>query len=592
VNKVLTGGLSVLILSLISACTTSTAGNDGAATAGPSPISIAAHADSIYHGGSVITVDDQESIAEAIAVKNGKILAVGSEQELLARHQGQSTRMISLDGATLLPGFIDAHGHFMQVGLAAQSANLLPPPDGVVNSIESLKKALSDHAGSTQAKQLGWIVGNGYDDAQLAEQRHPTAAELDEISTDMPVFAMHQSGHLGALNSVGLKAMGYDENSKDMAGGKIRRKPGSNEPNGVLEEFAYFGAAMALISKITPDMIPSQVASAQKAYVEAGFTTAQEGRAQESDLTAMMAMADAGALDIDVTIYPDPTLATDPDALWAKVKAQASNDYSNRVRVAGIKLSLDGSPQGKTAWFKQPYFVPPEGADKDYAGYPQLKDELLQKWIDLAFDNDVQVLTHLNGDAAIDQLLIAVYVYTKQSGPADRRPVAIHAQTTREDQLDRMKDLGIIPSFMTVHTFYWGDWHRDSVLGPERAARISPQKSALDRGMMFTSHNDAPVTLPNSQMILYSQVNRLTRSEQILGPDQRVGAMDAIRAITRNAAFQLFEEDRKGTLEVGKLADFVILDRNPLTIAPTELLNLKVLQTIKEGKAVYRADEE
>jgi hypothetical protein len=165
----------------------------------------------------------------------------------------------------------------------------------------------------------------------------------------------------------------------------------------------------------------------------------------------------------------------------------------------------------------------------------------------------------------------------------------IHSQTVREDQLDAMKELGIIPSFFGMHTYYWGDWHRDSVLGPERAARISPAASALKRGMIYTQHHDAPVALPSSMMILASQVNRTTRSGQVLGAEQRVSVIDALKSITINAAYQYFEENTKGSLEPGKLADFVVLDKNPLEVQPMAIKDIKVIETIKEGQTIYRA---
>jgi len=189
----------------------------------------------------------------------------------------------------------------------------------------------------------------------------------------------------------------------------------------------------------------------------------------------------------------------------------------------------------------------------------------------------------------MDQFIMAIRAATEKYGKADRRPVMIHAQTVREDQLDAMKELGIIPSFFGMHTYYWGDWHRDSVLGPERAARISPAASTLKRGMIYTQHHDAPVAMPNSLMILASQVNRTTRSGKVLGPEQRVSVMDALKSITINAAYQYFEEDTKGTLEPGKLADLVILEKNPLKVEPTDIKDIKVIETIKEGISIYKA---
>jgi predicted amidohydrolase YtcJ len=183
---------------------------------------------------------------------------------------------------------------------------------------------------------------------------------------------------------------------------------------------------------------------------------------------------------------------------------------------------------------------------------------------------------------------MAIRTATEKHGKAYRRPVMIHAQTVREDQLDEMKELGIITSFFGMHTYYWGDWHRDSVLGPERAARISPAASSLKRSMIYTQHHDAPVALPSSMMVLASQVNK-ARSGQVLGPEQRVSIMDALKSITINAAYQYFEENVKGSLEPGKLADFVILDKNPLEVEPMAIKDIQVVKTIKEGKSIYVA---
>jgi predicted amidohydrolase YtcJ len=198
-------------------------------------------------------------------------------------------------------------------------------------------------------------------------------------------------------------------------------------------------------------------------------------------------------------------------------------------------------------------------------------------------------LAHCNGDAASDQYIAAL----KQAGEPDQlksiRPVMIHAQTVREDQLDEMSRVGIIPSFFSMHTYYWGDWHRDETLGKERAYRISPAVSAMKRNMLWTSHHDAPVALPDSIRILSSCVTRKSRSGDIIGPDQRVSMADAIKALTANAAWQYGEEARKGTLEPGKLADLVILSANPLTIPPDNIMDLKVVETIKEGRTVHKS---
>ncbi len=542
-------------------------------------------ATTIYTGGPIITVNDAQPTAGAIAVKDGRILAVGDREEML-EFRGDATQVVDLGGKTMLPGFIDAHGHVFNVGVQAAAANLLAPPDGQVTDIASLQATLRawTEASPAVVARTGWIIGMGYDDSQLREQRHPTRDDLDAVSKDTPVLVVHQSGHLAVLNSKGLEAFGYSAESVEPAGGTIRRRVGSREPDGLIGGMAWFPHLFSKLGKLGSDDNEALLLAGIDRYAEFGFTTAQEGRATEEAVATEASLAEQGKLTMDVVAYPDIQGAASTIG-----GPFLSKSYTGRFRIGGAKLTLDGSPQGKTAWLTKPYLVPPAGQGKDYAGFPAMTDEAANAFVDQAFKNGWQILVHCNGDAAADQFIRAVRLATVKYGPGDRRPVMVHAQTVREDQLDAMKELGIIPSFFGMHTYYWGDWHRDSVLGPERASRISPAASALKRGMVFTQHHDAPVALPSSIMILFSQVNRVTRSGQALGPDQRVSAMDAIRSITINAAYQYFEERTKGSLEPGKLADLVILDQNPLTVDPMAIMNLKVVETIKEGKTIYRA---
>jgi predicted amidohydrolase YtcJ len=542
-------------------------------------------ADTIYHGGPIVTIDDSNPTAEAVAVKEGKIVAIGSESDVMT-WRGDDTKVVDLEGKTLLPGFMDAHGHVFNTGLQALSANLLARPDGTVNDIAALRLVLGDWLAKNRDgfASTGWIIGFGYDDSQLDEQRHPTRDDLDKVSLTMPVLVIHQSGHLAAINSKGLELSGVTADTADPAGGVYRRYEGSSEPDGVLEEMAFFQIVFSIMGKLSEEQNKGLLLAGINLYASFGFTTAQEGRATTNAVAAMAAAAVANELVMDVVAYPDIQSAADT----IKLPLLASN-YTQRFRIGGAKLSLDGSPQGKTAWLTEPYYVPPTGQDADYRGYPAVTDEQAIAYVDQAFANGWQILVHTNGDAAADQLIMAVRAATEKYGEADRRTVMIHAQTVREDQLDAMKELGIIPSFFGMHTYYWGDWHRDSVLGPERAARISPAASALKRDMVYTQHHDAPVALPNSIMILASQVNRTTRSGQVLGAEQRVAVMDALKSITINAAYQHFEEASKGSIEPGKIADFVILDKNPLDVEPMTLKNIRVIETIKQGKSIYVA---
>lgn len=316
-----------------------------------------------------------------------------------------------------------------------------------------------------------------------------------------------------------------------------------------------------------------------------GFTTGQDGRSDENSNKTWMTLSQSGKMLIDLVSYPDITLPFTESMMQSQWVDQ---DYHGHFRIGGVKLSLDGSPQGKTAYLSKPYYIPPSGQSTDYRGYPALADENVDKYVDRAYANHWQLLVHANGDAASDQMIKSVDKIVAKYGQADRRTVMIHAQTVREDQLDDMKRLAITPSFFGMHAYYWGDWHRDETLGPLRADRISPAVSALRRNMLFTEHHDAPVAFPDAIAILDAVVNRRTRSKDILGPDQRLAIDVALKSITLWAAWQYFEESSKGSIEVGKLADFVVLSDNPMTIDPNQLRTIKVLETIKEGHTIYK----
>ncbi|MFJ7566475.1 amidohydrolase [Herminiimonas sp. NPDC097707] len=545
----------------------------------------APRAEAIYFGGSILTMaGDTPRYAEAVAIRNGKIINVGSKAAAL-QLRDERTRMVNLAGKTLLPGFIDAHGHTWMTGFQKLSANLLPPPDGRASDIPTLLSLLKEWQSKNPVAidKVGWIIGFGYDDSQLAEKRHPTAADLDQVSTEIPIVIIHQSSHLASMNHKALELAGITSASPNPAGGVIRRLADGRTPDGVLEEMAFFAPMFKVLASFDQNASEKIALAGADYYAQFGFTTAQEGRASKQITQTWHKLADEGKLKIDIAAYPD----LQAESTFMS-EAGTKKTYRNHFRIAGVKLSLDGSPQGKTAWLSEPYVHVPLGQPADYRGYPAIpKSDDLQSLVNQAFNNNWQVLAHTNGDAAADALINAVAKAEKRYGKGDRRTVMIHAQTVREDQLDRMKQLGIVPSFFSMHTYYWGDWHRDETLGKDRALRISPTQSALKRGMWFTEHHDAPVALPSSIMILHTTVNRTTRSGAVLGEDQRVSPYIALKSITDWASRQYFEEKSKGTISVGKLADLVILDKDPLKVDPATIRDIKVLETIKEGKTIF-----
>ncbi|WHR56490.1 amidohydrolase [Acinetobacter haemolyticus] len=543
-------------------------------------------AEKLFYGGPILTMEGMTpEYVDALLVKDGKIIFAGPKKQAESLIEARA-QYIDLNNRTLLPSFIDAHSHVNMVGFHQMVANLYPAPDGQVSDIDSLVQVLTQWK-KQNPKVIetmgGWILGNGYDDAQLSEQRHPTATDLDRVSKDQPVMVLHQSGHLASVNHKALALLKIDQNTTNPAGGVIRREANSNVPNGVLEESALFTAIGSIFKDVPAEVMFEIARKGLDAYVKNGFTTVQEGRADQGTTEMWQALAKQNQLPIDVVSYPDITTSQD-----YMLKQGSSRQYDQHFRIGGVKISLDGSPQGKTAWLTQAYVIPPEGKDQNYKGYPAIKDDQqVNQYINLAFEQGWQVLAHANGDAAIDQFISAVKDATTKQGKADRRSVLIHSQTIRDDQLDQLKALDIIPSFFSLHTYYWGDWHRQQTLGETRAAHISPTATALKKNLIFTEHHDAPVVPPHSMMMIDATVNRLTRTNYVLGKNERVSPYFALKSITDWAAYQYFEEQTKGTLTKGKLADLVILEHNPLTVPNRNIKDIQILATYKEGQLIY-----
>jgi predicted amidohydrolase YtcJ len=577
-------------------------------------------ADSIYTNGVIITANDWQPSAEAVAVKDGRILAVGARDQVL-RHQGLSTEVVDLKGRTMIPGFIDGHSHICDYGMLWGYPELNPPPVSDVNAVDDIVAKMRRYIQEKKVPRGVAVFGAGYDDSLLAERRHPTREELDRVSTEHPVVILHTSGHLGVANTLALEKVGFVKDAPDPKGGVVRRDPDTGEPTGVVEEQAVFNFLTLMPPKSEEDRMRTLV-EIQRYYASLGITTAQDGQTLPASISLLRKAAAQGKLLIDIVSYPKWTIfekalageerlnvefvrpgyasniecfhrcgapegPVDPN-ITSEVRAKVGV-YSDGLKFGGIKITSDGSPQGKTAYLSQPYLRPPEGQTADYRGYPILPQEEMNRWFDAAYEHNVQVLVHCNGDAAADMMIEAVAEAQRKHGKKDLRPVMIHAQAVRADQLDRMKALGIIPSFFSPHTFYWGDWHINETLGRERAYRIDPLRSALKRGMKFANHTDAPVTPPNQMMVIHSAVNRTSRSGVIVGPQERISAMDALKAVTIWGAYLYFEEKEKGSIEPGKRADLAVLSDNPLTVDDASIKDIKVVQTIKDGRTIYTA---
>ncbi|WP_167684283.1 amidohydrolase [Parasedimentitalea denitrificans] len=539
-------------------------------------------ADTLYFGGSILTmVGNSPSYAEALVTKDGNISFVGTYDEAKALAT-DSTEMLDLEGAALLPGLIDSHSHVTQMGLALSVANLAAPPYGLADDFEGVQQTLRQYIDDNQIPKGGWVLGIGYDTSILPD--HPDSAILDAVSTEHPILIIHSSGHIGVVNSLAMEMSGISADSENPQGGVIQ-KAADGTPNGVLEESAMWPVMLNMPQPDMAQQLDNLEMSLQE-YARNGITSVQDGRTTPTDLALLKKAADDGDLWLDVNAYPAIELLNED---WNPDFAHFA-DYQNGLKLGGVKLNLDGSLPGMTAFSSQPYHKPPTGQTADYHGYPAWSGEQIEGFINKAWDNDWQILIHTNADAAGDQMLDAIKSL-KDATSKDWRPVMIHAQMAREDQFDDMQALNIIPSFEMTHPFMFGDYYMDTVLGPERGARNNPGGSAAKRDMLFTIHTDAPVVVPDVLMTAWTGVNRATRSGQIIGEDQRLTAYQAMQALTSHAAYQNFEEDIKGTLEVGKLADLVILSADPLAIDPMGIRDIEVLETIKAGETVYSADD-
>lgn len=583
----------------------------------------------IYYNGNIITysrTDGPEVSGTAAAVgvdPLGRIAHVGTLENVRAKlkadHPSACCWEFDLDGKTLLPGFFDGHSHFVQVAYLPTFADMLPPPDGPVTTIQGIQESLVAHGRAhpeirVKIGDKAWkvVLGNGYDDSRLSPQGHPTRGDLDAVSDalggkgneDILVCVFHQSGHYSVCNSAALNAAGYHdktettEATKDPTGGTIYRDgPDAPKMTGRLGEKAH----ITMLMTVVPPIEDQTLIDGLELYTSQGFTTVEDGRVSPDILSRLSSLSKD--FSVDVVAYPDLQMVYEKRAAGLP-KISRVYEKGSHYRTGGVKLSLDGSPQGRSAWLTAPYTRSPND-DKNYRGEGNIKDAVLKDLLVWAYEREWQVLMHANGDATIDQVIDMEEEAQKkvratreeQKLPPlspDRRTVLIHGQFLRDasmnknmrDQIRALDDLGIFPSLFPMHTFYWGDWYLD-IVGKERAHFISPTMAVQRREMMFSIHSDAPVTKPNSMRLLDSAVNRTTRNGVVLGEGQRISPIVALKAMTIWPAYQHFEEAAKGSVEAGKNADFVILSHDPLTVSREKLICLQILQTIKDGDTVY-----
>ncbi|WP_062262295.1 amidohydrolase [Endozoicomonas arenosclerae] len=533
----------------------------------------------LFTNGVILTMDQDNSVVESILVEDDRIIAIGTEEAMEEMASFDAT-VVDLDGMTLLPGFIEAHGHFPGSGLDAMAADLNSPPIGDVLSISDIKKKLNDQARSLDKDE--WILGFGFDDTLILERRFLNRDDLDSISTTQPVFVMHISGHMSIVNSFVLDQMGIDDNTPNPEGGEIVRDA-KGRATGLLKETAQENIRHEALNA-GPSRLFDMLADSVRDYLLQGVTTVQSGLTPPEQLTPMGYLVTAGLIPQRMVFWPDEDLARDIE------QGQINPINNDKVTTGALKLVTDGSIQGYTGFLSQPYFKQPKDKKATYQGYPSQSPQALKDQVAQWHQRGWQLALHANGDAAIDQVLDAIEQAQKDHPREDTRHIIVHAQTARHDQLERMAKLGVTPTFFPSHIYYWGDRHKNLFLGQDRANQISPLKSASDKGVRYTIHTDTPVVPIEPLLLVSNAVNRETSQGNTLGEAEKISVIQALRATTIDAAWQVFREQDIGSIEPGKLADFVVLSDNPLEHA-RELETLDVVQTWIGGVKRYDRDQ-
>jgi len=535
----------------------------------------------LWHDGTIITMDGAKpQTVPAVVVRDGRIVFTGPEAK--ARQlAGNGAEDHDLHGATMLPGFVDAHSHFsllMQVNTGIDlDAGAQPPAD-----IPSLITLVREGIARKHIADDDWVIAWNYKDAALAEKRHVTRDDLDAAFPGRKVLLMHFTGHGLVASSAALAAAGVNDDTPNPPGGLLLRDA-KGRPNGVV-----FEAALAPFYKTLshPDLarLLDALDETQLQYARNGFTHAQDGASLLEQVNFLTSPAAVARMKIDLAVLPH---FSDLEAILKRQNLKFGT-YQGHVKLQGIKFVLDGSPQARTAYSTRDYALGSPEGNHPWHGQPIISQEQFSSMARLVHDRGWQIFVHANGDAAID-MAIKGFDALGIKAADDRRPIVIHSQFQRPDQLAAYARIGVGPAYFSNHTYYFADTHRTNFPG-EVVDFISPFKAAMKAGLHLSNHSDAPVTRLDPFTQLWSSMARTSLSGVVSGADQRLTAYEGLQMLTTGPAWQVFEENRKGRIKPGLLADFVVLDRNPLTTPLDQIRSIKVMMTVKEGQTVWQRD--
>lgn len=542
------------------------------------------NANLVFLNGTVITVDEHLPRAQAVAVFGNRIAAVGGSEEV-RKWVGTRTWVIDLNGRTLLPGFNDAHNHMLMFGQTLTQINAAR-----VGSVDALVVEVAARAREMGMRNEGeWILGWGYDDTRLAEGRHPTRWDLDPVSGGHPVMITRTCGHIAAANSRALELAGIDRTTPDPPGGSIDRDPVTGEPTGVLRE-----NAKALVERVLPrptrERLVDALRQANEVYVREGITSQQDlgtgnltlaeelGAWQEARRQGLLQVRSSVAIrylrDFHEELIPPELFET----------GLLSGFGDDRLRIGPIKYFMDGGIGGATAYLSEPYLN-----DSSTRGILCLDQETVDRLVEEAHRLGYQLAVHAIGDEAV-KMIVAAYERALNRYPRrDHRHRIEHTALTPPGLELKLKALGLIPVPQSPFLYHLGDtWFRN--IGPDRMEWAFPLRRWLDAGLTVPLSSDRPVVYSTPLANIAAAVNRTSRGGLCLNPEHRISVEEAIRMQTLDAAYASFEEDRKGSVTVGKLADFVVLEADPTRVPPHEIQDIPVAMTVIDGEVVYTGD--
>ena len=540
-------------------------------------------ADMIFYGGDIVTMNKSQATAEAVAVQGGKILKVGSLAKLKTL-QGQGTKLVNLNGQTLMPGLVEPHVHIIGTAFSEEIflnlSNFTMPHD----TLDSLVVKLTAY--SKNFKDGEWINAFGVDPSRTEPfMSELTADILDQVSTTKPIFVMNQSMHIAYVNHKALEIAGLTDSSPDPKGGKLLRDS-KGRLTGVVYESPAFYLFLDKMPQPTQEVVEKAVAKVGQRLVSKGVTTSAEITVGgylgvDKEYALFNAMTQSGKLPVRVRGY-----------MYSNAYPTTNNKYKpgqgdDTFKLIGVKIVADGSNQGLTGAMSRPYDYPAGTSNTGTLNFTE------QELYDLAkprFDQGWQLSVHSNGDKSIEQTLNVFAKLVTKPADAKTRLRIEHFTVATEAQIDKAAKLGVVPGFTIGHTDYWGEAFHNHLIGPERADRIDPSASLIKRGMHFAYHSDSPVSPIHPLKYASEGAARLWQvsPQKVLNPSQKISINNALRAITIDAAYQLKMDDKIGSIQEGKYADFAIVDRNPMKTDAYKIRDIEVNETWVNGKQVFK----